>query len=269
MMRVLAQESVVLSPADTVLIGKYSSGSSVVLVDLLSDSAPFTITLPDLRSSLDKQFVFKNSGLNTVTIVTQHGQGINSQAVVSCAIAAGDCTTITTDSSEKWIILDGPGLSGVVTPEQFGAVGDGVHDDSAALNAAFVSNRRVVLNAGTYRISSTINIACDNLEVIGIPGKTKITSETLQKLVEMGDCSNVETYGATFESTDIDSAENPYGLISSDDKRLSNVVFRKCKLTAPYAHSNAVRLKCYVGSGLDNVRFIDCEIIDIGRMGIE
>lgn len=49
--------------------------------------------------------------------------------------------------------------SDIVTPQQFGAVGDGIADDTAAVQAALNSdNGIVVIKAGTYNITSTLSI---------------------------------------------------------------------------------------------------------------
>lgn len=49
--------------------------------------------------------------------------------------------------------------SDIVTPQQFGAVGDGIADDTAAVQAALNSdNGIVVIKAGTYNVKSTLSI---------------------------------------------------------------------------------------------------------------
>lgn len=49
--------------------------------------------------------------------------------------------------------------SDIATPQQFGAVGDGIADDTAAVQAALNSDKGiVVIKAGTYNVKSTITI---------------------------------------------------------------------------------------------------------------
>ena len=49
--------------------------------------------------------------------------------------------------------------SDIATPQQFGAVGDGIVDDTAAIQAALNSDKGiVVIKAGTYNVKSTLSI---------------------------------------------------------------------------------------------------------------
>ena len=50
-------------------------------------------------------------------------------------------------------------LRDVVSVKDFGAVGDGVADDTAAIQAALAASNNVYLPSGTYRITNTIGIA--------------------------------------------------------------------------------------------------------------
>jgi len=53
----------------------------------------------------------------------------------------------------------GDKLSEIVSVKDFGAVGDGVTDDSAAIQAAINANAGVYFPAGTYAVLTTINLA--------------------------------------------------------------------------------------------------------------
>ena len=55
-------------------------------------------------------------------------------------------------------------------PESFGAVGDGIADDTAALNAAIGSGRPVRLGPRTYRVNGQWTIAQPNTVLLGTPG---------------------------------------------------------------------------------------------------
>ncbi len=49
----------------------------------------------------------------------------------------------------------------MISIKEFGAVGDGAHDDSAAFNAAFAGGNAVSIPAGEYRIGHTVYIGSD------------------------------------------------------------------------------------------------------------
>jgi hypothetical protein len=54
-------------------------------------------------------------------------------------------------------------INGTVNVRDFGAVGDGVADDRAAVVAAFAANNEVYFPAGTYRIGSNTTIAAEKM----------------------------------------------------------------------------------------------------------
>jgi hypothetical protein len=64
-----------------------------------------------------------------------------------------------------------------VTPEQFGAVGDGVADDTAALQAALDTGRSVTLSQGkTYLLKARLNLSANDVTVSG-GGVIKIAAD--------------------------------------------------------------------------------------------
>jgi hypothetical protein len=65
-------------------------------------------------------------------------------------------------------------LAEAVGPESFGAVGDGITDDTAAFNAAIGSGRPVRLGARTYRIDGQWTVAQPNTVLLGTPGLSVI-----------------------------------------------------------------------------------------------
>ena len=58
-----------------------------------------------------------------------------------------------------------------VTPEMFGAVGDGVADDTAAVQSAINDSMKTVVLIGTYRITAKLD-AASNKRLYGLPGAT-------------------------------------------------------------------------------------------------
>ena len=72
--------------------------------------------------------------------------------------------------------------SNAVSIEDFGAVGDGVTDDSAALLAAIASGAPVRLGAKTYAIAGECDITGTSCTLMGVPGLTILTRPAQSKL---------------------------------------------------------------------------------------
>jgi parallel beta-helix repeat protein len=69
-----------------------------------------------------------------------------------------------------------------VSIEDFGAVGDGVTDDSTALLAALASGNPVRLGAKTYAIAGECDISAASCTLLGVPGLTEVTRPAQSKL---------------------------------------------------------------------------------------
>lgn len=76
-----------------------------------------------------------------------------------------------------------------VTPEMFGAVGDGVHDDTEAFKKLLRSNRLITLDSNKrYLITGTLNLA--DLNYFIIKGNNSTIEFTSDFLFEICNCSN-------------------------------------------------------------------------------
>jgi polygalacturonase len=70
-------------------------------------------------------------------------------------------------------MINGP----VINAYDYGAVGDGVVDDTSALELFFaaVSGRHGILPAGTYKITSRIELpTLSNCTITGVPGQPAV-----------------------------------------------------------------------------------------------
>ena len=92
-------------------------------------------------------------------------------SVAQVSVAAGATTGTVTDSRG---MLARYYNTGIVSVKDFGAVGDGVHDDTQAIQAALDSGGCVYLPKGTYVISDTININIEKASLNGAGGDTVI-----------------------------------------------------------------------------------------------
>lgn len=156
---------------------------------------------------------------------------------------------------------------------------DGLVDDTAALTTALsaASGKMLILPGGTIKITAQISAALSNCKIVGVPGQTKITGAFGYALLRLLDCSNVVFEDITFENTYVNATEDlGYGLVWSQRNTLTNLTFNRCSFTCPSANTNAVKFNASTSAdGLTyarfykDIRFLDCQFYDIGRMGIE
>lgn len=163
-------------------------------------------------------------------------------------------------------MINGP----VINAYDYGAVGDGVVDDTSALELFFaaVSGRHGILPAGTYKITSRIELpTLSNCTITGVPGQTVITGSFGYSLMLAVGMTDVHWYGVEFNSAYNNaadgSANNAVFMQGSFD--CVNVSIRQCKFTSPlgnaqglafFNRTNAVGTETCVINGLwieDNV----------------
>ena len=90
--------------------------------------------------------------------------------------------------------------------EQFGAKGDGLTDDTAAVQAALASGKNLSFS-GTYLVKSTLSITKDGQKLIGAGGVLKVDVGTVTLLKAIG-VSNVSIVGLKLQSSS--AATNTY-----------------------------------------------------------
>lgn len=117
-----------------------------------------------------------------------------------------------------------------VTPEMFGACGDGDTDDSNAITKALTYNN-VNLGNKTYLISSTLNVLSN--QIINGNG-CKIKASTPFNMVNITDVDNLKIYNVNFESVIYDAVtDNDYYIVFSSSvtsgfTNFSNIDFVAC-----------------------------------------
>lgn len=180
-----------------------------------------------------------------------------------------------------------------ITPEMYGAIGDGISDDTVALQKAFAASKNILIKNGSYLISDTIDVASDT--VISL-SNTKIFSnskENKKYIFNIAGKENVKIYGdnATLEMSKPDTVQQAcIGIFNSknilvDGVKLvkaggdgiiigggvtnesQDVIINNCVI------DNARRNGISIVGGVDNIKIKNCVIKNtngaIPQLGID
>lgn len=208
------------------------------------------------------------------------------------------------DGSTPWIFEGYAGNPAFVSVKDFGAVGDGLSKplsnyfatlsaaqsyfpaatslsnelDWAAFSKAIQSNRTIFVPAGTYQFgANTLFIQGSNIKIHGTGQTSLLTTSvlpnnTVSGMIQIGNCSNLIFEDLGFSSTSVygsQNVDNYYGLLWSQNRNLSQIIFQRCYFTAPTANTNAIKIINESSQIADNIECIDCIFQDLGRMGVE
>lgn len=164
--------------------------------------------------------------------ITPGDHGINAIYTSQGATSGGPMAI--QDASGTWFNLI---LSNPVNPGWFGAIGDGVTDDTAAINAALATGS-VFLPPGIYKVTSQLT-PISNSKIFGVKGLSIILKSANSHVFYLADLSNVEISGITIKG-------------------------QRTIYTGTY---HAIYVQS-VSSGGQKISITDCEISDIAGAGI-
>ena len=153
-----------------------------------------------------------------------------------------------------------------VTPEMYGAIGDGKHDDSAAIQAAIDSNKPVVLS-NTYKISSTISIL-KNHQVLTIDGKLIIDlSDDYDAGIVLTGSWNLINGNGIIEVTGTSRKTAIRFLIQGGNNRGNEISVRKIRGVLRHNHHIGIEFVgteevggCCFDKIISNIEFFECGI---------
>lgn len=134
-------------------------------------------------------------------------------------------------------------LKDYVTPQMFGAKGDGVTDDTNAIQAAINSGNKVVIPEGTYKVSAhtkynkpltdpgSLYINKDNFEIIGRGEVLLIASDVdtvMGEIMNIANCSNVRVSNITFVGGKTTATEHSEWLYGVNMWKVNGVTIENC-----------------------------------------
>lgn len=229
------------------------------------------------------------------TGITISGQTIAiDPSIIGESLVAGDGinvtgNTISVDYNDVQAKLK-DGRLGYVTAKMFGAVGDGVHDDTAAIQNAINNSNYVFIDNGTYLIDGSVGLTLHSNLIIEMCPNTvlqRTTTETKRKsILEASGIENVvicgghiygdllnhemtsgtewQNHGIEFlncKNILVDGVDIAYNngdclLFGNGQLYSDNIVVQNCKLRDSFRHGIAV-------TGAKNGVIRDCDIYGI------
>ncbi|SEO20553.1 hypothetical protein SAMN05192574_10671 [Mucilaginibacter gossypiicola] len=167
-----------------------------------------------------------------------------------------------------------------ITPEMFGAIGDGVADDTIALTAFFQAvNCKTGILTQSYFITAEIAAALSNCTIIG-NNCSKITINNGYAILRLLDVSNVTITGISFvnnyntipvDPNAPEPVDNGSALVYSYFNNVKNLTVNGCSFTVPYARTSAISFYCNKDTVTDNyidgLTITNCNYNNIRRIG--
>lgn len=180
--------------------------------------------------------------IDKLTMITQQLDEVNDRTIkfpLSDSSSISPSLPSSSDRAGKFLKFDSTGApiaaampSYYVSVQDFGARGDGVTDDTAAIQLAVNTAKSVFFPAGTYRITAPIVLSQNNFEVTGIKGKSILLGSgggSIQGLLRVSTAFTAENgviENMTFDSDD--STKTRWGIFSPSGVYLSHLLISDC-----------------------------------------
>jgi len=155
------------STDDVTILNTFFPGSSIKAADL-NDNFDQALYLAQETNNNVANAVAGQIPDGTITSAKiANGAIINEDVNASAGITAGKLSFTQAGTGATARTIDSK-LKDVVSVKDFGAVGDGTTDDTAAITAALAASDSIFIPAGTYKISSAINVTNKRIAGAGI-----------------------------------------------------------------------------------------------------
>ena len=175
-----------------------------------------TVVRPYTKSA-SYSILIKNSNDNPVYI-NDSVSGFATEGWVESGVAEITATGSTTPRSLADRIAD------LLSVKDYGAIGDGVADDTAAFQAAIDANSTIYLPSGTYSLGN-INVTSD---IVILGDMASITPNKTGTVFNVNHSGTFEVYGTLFKLGSTHTTSND---ICIDMYNLSRVVIKGCSFT--------------------------------------
>jgi len=201
------------NPVSSSFVGDGATVSFVLtFTPTTGSSSAFVVGIDGvLQSPVDAYTVSTNTGEITFSSAPPVGSDI---VVTTSSISATDIsesTVVATGSTEDRKLTDR--FADTVNVKDFGAVGDGVTDDTVAIQAAVDVGGEIIIPAGTYLISSAITVTVDSTKMKGDAAiiTASVSLNTFIEITANDVCvSGVNCVGNEAIGTYVESDFNPF-----------------------------------------------------------
>ncbi|MBP3887759.1 MAG: right-handed parallel beta-helix repeat-containing protein [Cellulosilyticum sp.] len=210
-------------------------------------------TLSGAVNELDGDVVSLDSRLDTAEDdINNANTGLKAKVVnldTRMSTAEGDIDDLEAQNGSETLITTAQTLSGGIneiigdvnkikyfkTPEMFGAVGDGVNDDTQALKDCFVGGGYIYLSK-TYKITDTITVESNTTVYGSEKSLVHMVSETMRQVFDCSDTENTMFDGIIIEGSEHwDGQTDARAQIESGlyygGTLCKNIIIKNCKFT--------------------------------------
>lgn len=188
--------------------------------------------------------------------------------VANLAQVPGNAVAYTVTQGGVVVYLPGDMLPAIYSPQ--------ASSDLTELSALINDARRgtVYLEPRIYAIDAALDTALTGVEIVGVPGLTKIIRTNGHEVIRLRDATGVRIAGVAFESASTSAVENTgSGVVYSWRNAIQDVEFRRCRFTASAGNNNGPSFYTRTsandtgGGFINGLRFIENDFIGFGRVG--